>query len=103
MVSQIAHMLKGSGSENPLFPDYPVERIFHAGQSQQGGSIVTYATAFHFADEVDQGGVNINETCWWRVDFQPYGGMKNSGIGREGIKYAIEEMTEWKTVTFNLT
>ncbi len=48
MVSQIAHMLKGSGSENPLFPDYPVERIFHAGQSQQGGSIVTYATAFHF-------------------------------------------------------
>jgi hypothetical protein len=49
MVSQIAHMLKGSGSENPLFPDYPVERIFHAGQSQQGGSIVTYATAFHFS------------------------------------------------------
>ena len=49
MVSQIAHMLKGSGSENPLSPDYPVERIFHAGQSQQGGSIVTYATAFHFA------------------------------------------------------
>ena len=37
MVSQIAHMLKGSGSENPLFPDYPVERIFHGGQSQQGG------------------------------------------------------------------
>ncbi len=49
MVSQIAHMLKSSSSENPLFPDYPVERIFHAGQSQQGGSIVTYATAFHFA------------------------------------------------------
>ncbi len=49
MVSQIAHMLKGSGSENPLSPNYPVQRIFHAGQSQQGGSIVTYATAFHFA------------------------------------------------------
>ena len=48
MVSQIAHMLKGSGSENPLSPDYPVLRIFHSGQSQQGGSIVTYATAFHF-------------------------------------------------------
>ena len=60
------------------------------------------ATAFRFADQVNQGGVNINETCWWRVDFQPYGGMKNSGIGREGIKYAIEEMTEWKTVAFNL-
>ncbi len=60
-------------------------------------------TAFKFADAVDQGGVNINETCWWRVDFQPYGGVKNSGVGREGIMYAIEEMTEWKTVTFNLS
>lgn len=61
------------------------------------------ATAFKFADGVDQGGVNINETCWWRVDFQPYGGMKDSGLGREGIMYAIEEMTEWKTIAFNLS
>lgn len=60
------------------------------------------ATAFRFAEQVEVGGVNINETCWWRVDFQPYGGMKRSGVGREGIKYAIEEMTEWKTVVFNL-
>lgn len=49
MVSQIANMLKTAAAPNPLFPDYPVERIFHAGQSQQGGSMVTYATAFHFA------------------------------------------------------
>jgi len=46
--SQIAKMLKSSDAQNPLFPDFPAERIFHAGQSQQGGSMVTYATAFHF-------------------------------------------------------
>ena len=49
MVSQIANMLRTQSAPNPLFPDYPVERVFHAGQSQQGGSMVTYATAFHFS------------------------------------------------------
>ncbi|MFQ5512107.1 MAG: alpha/beta hydrolase domain-containing protein [Candidatus Krumholzibacteriia bacterium] len=48
MVSQIANLLKSASSENPLHPDYAVQRIFHAGQSQQGGSMVTYASAFHF-------------------------------------------------------
>jgi hypothetical protein len=48
MVSQIANVLKSSSSENPLPAGFDVDRIFHAGQSQQGGSMVTYATAFHF-------------------------------------------------------
>jgi hypothetical protein len=48
MVSQIANLLKSDSPENPIPPEYEVERIFHAGQSQQGGSMVTYATAFHF-------------------------------------------------------
>jgi len=48
MVSQIANMLRNDATvNNPLYPDYSVDRIFHAGQSQQGGSMVTYATAFH--------------------------------------------------------
>lgn len=49
MVSQIANMLKSDSPQKPLPDDFIVERIYHAGQSQQGGSIVTYATAFHFA------------------------------------------------------
>ncbi len=49
MVSQIAHLLKSGPPESPLAPDYPVQRLFHAGQSQQGGSMVTYASAFHFS------------------------------------------------------
>ncbi len=48
MVSQIANVLKSSSPENPLPAGFEVDRIFHAGQSQQGGSMVTYATAFHF-------------------------------------------------------
>jgi len=48
MVSQIAHLLKSDSPENPLPDDFEVERVYHAGQSQQGGSMVTYASAFHF-------------------------------------------------------
>jgi hypothetical protein len=48
MVSQIANLLKSDSVENPLPADFDVERVFHTGQSQQGGSMVTYASAFHF-------------------------------------------------------
>jgi len=50
MVSQIAHLLKSGGPESPLPRHFRVKRLYHAGQSQQGGSMVTYASAFHFAD-----------------------------------------------------
>lgn len=45
-------------------------------------------------DELDQGGVIVNDIPSFRVDNMPYGGVKNSGLGREGIRYAIEDMTE---------
>jgi hypothetical protein len=48
VVSQLAHALKEGGATSPLPPEYPVERIFHVGQSQQGGSVITYASDFHF-------------------------------------------------------
>lgn len=46
--------------------------------------------------KLDVGGVIINDFSTFRVDHMPYGGNKNSGLGREGIKYAIEEMTQRK-------
>jgi hypothetical protein len=50
IVSQIANLLKNPADpQNPLPAGYTVERLYHAGQSQQGGSMVTYATNFHFA------------------------------------------------------
>jgi acyl-CoA reductase-like NAD-dependent aldehyde dehydrogenase len=45
-------------------------------------------------DELDVGGVLINEVPSWRVDHMPYGGVKDSGLGREGVRFAIEDMTE---------
>ena len=47
MLSQLANLLRSGSPDNPLNPDYSVQRVFHAGQSQQGGSMVTYASAFH--------------------------------------------------------
>ena len=45
-------------------------------------------------DELEVGGVIIGDVPSWRVDHMPYGGVKDSGIGREGIRFAVEEMTE---------
>lgn len=57
--------------------------------------------AFLAADALEVGGVMINDFPTYRVDQMPYGGVKDSGIGREGIKYATEDMTEVKLVCFN--
>ncbi|PRR89227.1 MULTISPECIES: aldehyde dehydrogenase family protein [unclassified Bacillus (in: firmicutes)] len=54
--------------------------------------------ALHAAKELETGGVIINGTSNFRLDHWPYGGIKRSGIGREGPRFAIEEMTETKMV-----
>lgn len=58
-------------------------------------------TALDAAEKLHVGGVLINDIPTFRVDHMPYGGVKESGMGREGIKYAIEEMTEMKLVIWN--
>jgi acyl-CoA reductase-like NAD-dependent aldehyde dehydrogenase len=57
--------------------------------------------ALYAYDELEVGGVLINEIPSFRVDSMPYGGVKNSGFGREGVRYAIEEMTERKLLVLN--
>lgn len=54
--------------------------------------------ALRFAREVDSGNLHINWGPQWRADLMPYGGLKESGFGKEGPRYAIAEMTESKTV-----
>jgi acyl-CoA reductase-like NAD-dependent aldehyde dehydrogenase len=54
--------------------------------------------ALRAAERIEAGGVMINEIPTFRVDQMPYGGMKESGMGREGPRYACEEMTESKTI-----
>ncbi|MEK7486576.1 MAG: aldehyde dehydrogenase family protein, partial [Planctomycetota bacterium] len=45
-------------------------------------------------DTLEVGGIVIGDVPSWRVDHMPYGGVKESGLGREGIRFAIEDMTE---------
>lgn len=52
-------------------------------------------------EEIEVGGLMVNDVSTFRIDHMPYGGVKQSGFGREGLRYAIEEMTELKLVTFN--
>src|SRR5438309_453780 len=58
--------------------------------------------AFKFAREVQSGNLHVNWGPQWRADLMPYGGLKESGFGKEGPAYAIEEMTELKMVVFHL-
>jgi acyl-CoA reductase-like NAD-dependent aldehyde dehydrogenase len=58
--------------------------------------------AFRAFEVLDVGGVIINDFTTFRIDNMPYGGIKESGFGREGLKYAIEEMTEMKLMAVNL-
>ncbi|MFZ4452695.1 aldehyde dehydrogenase family protein [Salibacterium aidingense] len=57
--------------------------------------------AMSASEKLEVGGVLINDFPTFRVDHMPYGGVKESGTGREGIKYAVEEMTELKLTVIN--
>jgi glyceraldehyde-3-phosphate dehydrogenase (NADP+) len=52
-------------------------------------------------ETLEVGGVIIGDIPTFRIDHMPYGGVKNSGFGREGIRYAMEEMTELKLLALN--
>jgi acyl-CoA reductase-like NAD-dependent aldehyde dehydrogenase len=58
--------------------------------------------AFTAIQRLDVGGVMVNDTSIYRTDHMPYGGNRMSGIGREGVRFAVEEMTNLKMVCFNL-
>jgi succinate-semialdehyde dehydrogenase/glutarate-semialdehyde dehydrogenase len=60
-----------------------------------------WRTAMRAARELDVGVVQIDETSSSRVDLMPYGGTRDSGFGKEGPKYAVEEMTFERLVVFN--
>jgi acyl-CoA reductase-like NAD-dependent aldehyde dehydrogenase len=83
--------------------DEAIERVNDSVYGLQAGIYTRdLAKAFRAARQLEVGGVMINDVPMFRADIMPYGGVKLSGMGREGPRYAIEEMTEpklicWKT------
>jgi glyceraldehyde-3-phosphate dehydrogenase (NADP+) len=59
--------------------------------------------AFAAIRRMDVGGIMVNDSSDYRIDAMPFGGVKGSGLGREGIKFTLQEMTEPKVVCFKLT
>jgi len=83
--------------------DEVVERVNRSRYGLQAGVFTeSLEIALYLARRLEVGGVNINDTSNFRADPMPFGGVKESGIGREGPRYAVEEMTDLRTVTINL-
>jgi acyl-CoA reductase-like NAD-dependent aldehyde dehydrogenase len=57
---------------------------------------------FNAFEDLDVGGLIAGDVPTFRIDHMPYGGIKESGLGREGLRYAIEEMTEPKLLVMNM-
>jgi len=94
----------------PVVSLYPVDSLEEAVERSNAvdygllGAIFTenLNSAFYAVYNMDVGGIIVNDSTDYRVDLMPFGGIKNSGLGREGIKYSLMEMTEPKMVCFNL-
>ena len=81
------------------------DAIDAAGRSEFGLQAGLFTNDLRVIDEafdrIEVGGLMINDDSSFRVDDMPYGAVKSSGSGREGLRYAIEEMTELKLLTLN--
>ncbi|HEX6387233.1 MAG TPA: aldehyde dehydrogenase family protein [Anaerolineae bacterium] len=83
--------------------DEAIERANDVEYGLQAGVFTRdLQTAFEAAGRLECGGVMINDSTDYRIDAMPFGGVKGSGLGREGIRFALQEMTEPKLVCFNL-
>jgi len=90
-----------------LYPvDYLDEALAKANSVNYGlhaaGFTRDLETAYKIAEGLDGGGVMINDSTDYRLDVMPFGSSKLSGIGREGIRFAMQEMSETRVVCFNL-
>ena len=81
------------------------EAIREANNTNYGLSAAVFTEnidwALKFAQKVHSGNIHDNWGTMWRADFMPYGGLKESGMGKEGPGYAVEEMTELKMVVMH--
>jgi glyceraldehyde-3-phosphate dehydrogenase (NADP+) len=82
--------------------DEAVAMANHSKYGLQAGVFTEdLAKAQYAAEHLEYGGVIINDSPTFRVDHMPYGGSKDSGFGREGVRYAMDEMTEQRIIVVN--
>ncbi len=82
--------------------DAAIDAAGHSEFGLQGGLFTNDTRVIERAfDRIDVGGLMVNDVSTFRIDHMPYGGVRSSGSGREGLRYAIEEMTELKLIAFN--
>ena len=76
-----------------------LERMASSRYGLQAGIFTNDLAFIHKAfDRLPVGGLIVNDIPTFRSDAMPYGGMKDSGVGREGVRYAMEDFTEPKTL-----
>jgi acyl-CoA reductase-like NAD-dependent aldehyde dehydrogenase len=90
-----------------IIPYNSIDEAIHlANQSEYGLQAGIFTKDINLAlkasRELEYGGVIVNDVSTYRNDVMPYGGVKNSGLGKEGPRYAIEEMTEERMVVLNV-
>ena len=90
-----------------LFPvetlDEAIEKANHVNYGLQAGIFTKdIDLAFTAIKRLEVGGIMINDSSDYRIDAMPFGGVKGSGLGREGVRSTMQEMTEPKVVNFNL-
>lgn len=112
IVSNVSPEMKISCDEvfGPVVGVTPVsdidEAIALANDTNYGLSAAIFTQnidwAMRFVQEVESGNLHVNWGTQWRADLMPYGGLKESGMGKEGPKYAVEEMTETKMAVFHM-
>lgn len=91
-----------------LFPvknlEEAIEKANNVNYGLQAGIFTNnMEAAFQAIHRLEVGGVMINESSDYRIDAMPFGGVKGSGLGREGVKYSIQDMTEPRVVQFKLS
>jgi len=81
------------------------EAIDQANQSEFGLHAAIFTASLDHAleavDRLEAGAVIVNDSTDYRLDTMPFGGVKGSGIGREGVRFAMDSMTEQRVVCFN--
>ena len=86
------------------FSDF-AEAVDMSNQSKYGLQAGVFtnnlANVAYASENLEYGGVIINDVPTFRVDNMPYGGVKQSGFGREGVRYAMEEMSEIRLIVLN--